>query len=309
MPARPHRRAYKEVRLQQLRSFCETARLGSFGSAAASLGVSQPTVWEQVHALEREFGVPLIESHRRGCRLTEAGRLLADLALPVVAGADSLKRSLLEQMGQVEEHFVLAAPQRILVEDLSEVIAAFRRRQPRVRLKLLERPTGRVAAAVEAREADLGVTTNKEPGISSPRLVCEPAYELDVLLLTPARHPLTRRRTVQVKDLARYPIVNAAEDFSRPAVAEQLRGLGAFDHPERNVEAVSSAVIRHCVAMGFGIGLVLGRPAAVPDRRIHEHVMRDMGRPGISLVWRKGVRPSPGARAFADLTKELLGSE
>src|SRR5262245_41075389 len=67
--------AYKEITLQQLRSFCETARLGSFKAAASSLGLAHPTIWQQVHALERELDAQLVEPHGRGCRLTEEGRL------------------------------------------------------------------------------------------------------------------------------------------------------------------------------------------------------------------------------------------
>jgi DNA-binding transcriptional LysR family regulator len=66
--------------LQQLRSLCETGRLGSFWAAAKALEVSHPTVWKQVHALERQFGLPLMATHRYGCQLTVAGRLLIAMA-------------------------------------------------------------------------------------------------------------------------------------------------------------------------------------------------------------------------------------
>jgi hypothetical protein len=59
MPRPKKESAYTEITLQQLRSFCETARLGSFTAAAASLGLAHPTVWQQVHAVEREFGEQL----------------------------------------------------------------------------------------------------------------------------------------------------------------------------------------------------------------------------------------------------------
>ena len=61
----PHPRAkarsYKEITLQQLRSFGETARLGSLAAAAKSLGLTHPTVREQVLSLERDFQVTLAE--------------------------------------------------------------------------------------------------------------------------------------------------------------------------------------------------------------------------------------------------------
>jgi len=55
--------------------FHVAAQEGSVASAAGRLGVTQPTVSEQVRALERALGVPLFERHPTGLRLTEAGRL------------------------------------------------------------------------------------------------------------------------------------------------------------------------------------------------------------------------------------------
>ncbi len=55
-------------------------------------GLSNPTVWKQVHALERELKAKLVVPYGRGCRLTDGGRELAKLAAPVVASLASLKR-------------------------------------------------------------------------------------------------------------------------------------------------------------------------------------------------------------------------
>ena len=92
MPSRPGR-AYKEITLQQLRSFCETVWLGGL-TAADSLGLARPTVWKQVHALEHHLGVQLVAPHTQGCESTEAGRLLANIASPLVTGIGSIKQAL-----------------------------------------------------------------------------------------------------------------------------------------------------------------------------------------------------------------------
>src|SRR5262245_4070071 len=128
------RRAYKDIQLQQLRSFCETARLGSLTAAAASLGLSQPTVCEQVHALERAIAAKLVQRHAHGCRPTEVGQLVARLASPLVAGMDLLKRNIDEAMSRVETRLTVATTQRILTEDLPEAIVAFEKANPNVRL-------------------------------------------------------------------------------------------------------------------------------------------------------------------------------
>src|SRR5262249_32872851 len=161
MPSRTLRHAYKEIQLKQLRGFCETARLGSLSAAAESLELTQPTVWEQVRALEREFSTKLVEPHGRGCRLTEDGRILAQLVAPLVEGIDSLKRSFSQARAKVETWVTLASTQRVLVEDMPEPIQEFERRYPRVRLRFVERRGDEVAAAIEAREADLGLSTER----------------------------------------------------------------------------------------------------------------------------------------------------
>ncbi|MCE9561780.1 MAG: LysR family transcriptional regulator [Planctomycetes bacterium] len=306
MPKQQARRAYKDVRLQQLRSFCETARLGSLAAAAAALEVSQPAVWEQVHALEREFGVRLVEPHGRGCRLTDLGRFLAEAADPLVVGIDSLKRTVQERSKAVEARLTVAAPQRILSDDLPEVVIAFTQAHPEVRLRLLERRTHEVGAAVESGEADLGLDAHAE-NAANPRLTCEPAYELDVLLLTPADHPLSRLRRVQPSHLRGYPLVNAPEDFSRPEIAEQLRKLGVFDAQPRRVEAATTAVVRRYVELGFGIGLVFGLPSKSQSLSLHEQSMsRYFGRGVVGLVRRRGVVLGAPAEAFAKTVRSVL---
>src|SRR5262245_41858395 len=211
MTARGIRHSYKEIQLQQLRSFCETARLGSMAAAAEALGLAQPTVWEQVHALERALNVTLVERHARGCRLTEVGQFVAALAAPLVQGMASFKRTVQEALGHAETRLTIATTQRILVEDLPEPILTFERHHPQAQLRLLELRVEQVPAAVESGQADLGLTTEQGTDRRSPWLLFEPAYELDLYLVTPKDHPLARRRRVRPRDLLGYPLVNSPQ--------------------------------------------------------------------------------------------------
>lgn len=308
MPRSLHARKYKEVTLQQLRSFCETARLGSLKAAALALQLARPTVWQQVHALERELGIPLIETHGRGSRLTDEGRLLAELAAPLVTGITSLKRNFQERRGQAHVRLTIALTQRTLVEDLPAAIAEFERRHPRVHLCFKEMGTEQVTAAVQLEQVDLGVTTDRGPTPASPWLEFEPAYDLDLFLVTPRNHPLARRRTVVPADLLPYPLLNAPHSMPDPMMNAALDKLGLFHTEPRRVEVSYTAAIRHYVAMGFGIGLVVGLPSRPMSRTLHERSMsRHFGRVTVNLVWRKGTQRNDGARLFADILKKTLG--
>jgi DNA-binding transcriptional LysR family regulator len=307
MPSRLSRHTYKEIRLQQLRSFCETARLGSLTAAANSLGLSQPTVCEQVHALERAVDAKLIERQAHGCRLTDAGRIVAELAAPLVTSMGGLERTIREALGRVQTTLTVAATQRILVEDLPSSISDFETRNPKVRLRFLELPVEQVATAVESGRADLGLTLRRSADLANHRLVFEPGYELDLIVVTPKDHPLARRRRLAPRDLLDYPLVNAPDSIPDPAVAGALENLGVFQTQPRQVEAYYTAVIRCFVEMGFGIGLVLGLPSRSPSRMLHERSLSGhLGRVTIHLVWRKGALTQGPARAFAETIKNRL---
>jgi LysR family transcriptional regulator, transcriptional activator of nhaA len=67
---------------------------GSVASAAQRLGVTQPTVSEQIKALERTLGVTLFERTPTGLRLTETGRLAFEHTLVMFRAGERLVESI-----------------------------------------------------------------------------------------------------------------------------------------------------------------------------------------------------------------------
>lgn len=298
LPERRHN--YKEIRLQQLRSFVETARLGSLTAAADALGVAQPTVWEQVHALEREFSAKLVEPYGRGCRLTEGGQLLLQLVHPLVAGFDSLKRQFQEVLDMVRAQVTVVTTPRLLVEDLPACVVEFEKKWPNVQLTFRELRDEDVTKEVESGSMELGLISSGLPKDSHPQLEFEICYEADTVLITPRNHPLARRKHVRPSDLRPYPLVNSSDSFNDPALPILLEKLGLFRNQPRRVEAFFTATIRRYVELGFGIGLISRSPLHKPYPNLHQRIMSQyFGRETVFLVWRKGALRSPSATAFA----------
>lgn len=66
--------------LTSLRLLIAAARDNNLSTAADRIGLTQSAASRRISALEAELGVPLLERHRRGVRLTDQGhRLLADV--------------------------------------------------------------------------------------------------------------------------------------------------------------------------------------------------------------------------------------
>jgi len=74
--------------------FHVTAAEGSIKAAAEQLGVTQPTVSEQLRLLERSLGVELFERSPAGLKLTFAGRVARQHAASMFAASDRLLASL-----------------------------------------------------------------------------------------------------------------------------------------------------------------------------------------------------------------------
>ncbi len=301
------RHAYKEITLPQIRCFCDAIRLGSFKAAAKSLGLSHPTVLSQVHALEHHLGAKLVETHARGCRPTADGRLLAVMVAPLVAGFNSLEHTFQEVRGKEVQRLIVATTPRILVDDLPECVVEFSKNWPNVHVRSEEMRMEEIPEAVEAGKVDLGLTTTSSPTPGNAWIAFEPAYELEVVLVTPKDHPLARQRTIRASDLAAYPLVNAPRESSTPPVSITLKMLNVFQAelpPGGSGQRGGHPALRRARLRRRSH---LRVPSHHADPKFHERSLsRELGRVKVHLVWRKGSLMMPHARAFADLVKAFL---
>src|SRR4051812_23981371 len=113
MPPRTRPLPYKELGASQLRSFREVCNHGSYAAAARRLRLTAPAVWEQTKALERLFGVPLIERFGNGVRPTPPGQHLLTLISPVLASFDSIGATLREHGGILPQKFSILTNLRV----------------------------------------------------------------------------------------------------------------------------------------------------------------------------------------------------
>jgi DNA-binding transcriptional LysR family regulator len=79
------------VRLEQLEYLMAVIEHGSLRRAGEQLHVSQSALSEAVSTLERELGVPLLERHRSGARVSREGRDLLPLVAEILSGVAQLK--------------------------------------------------------------------------------------------------------------------------------------------------------------------------------------------------------------------------
>lgn len=77
------------IQIRQLRYFVGAVQSGSLRAAATKVGVSQPALTRQIHQLEETLGVTLLVRKARGIQPTDAGWVLFEDALDILAGLRS----------------------------------------------------------------------------------------------------------------------------------------------------------------------------------------------------------------------------
>jgi DNA-binding transcriptional LysR family regulator len=303
---------YKELSFQQLRSFLAVRRLESYARAAEELGLATPTVWEQLHALERHYGLPLFE--RRGNRMlpTAVGERLFAMVRPLVAGLDSVKEVLHEESGALPECITVLSGPRILLEDMIEPMARFQKVHPSIRLRVLHTGGEDLDPLVERGEVDLALTLEPGPRVSpAPGVEHEHAYEMDYLLVAPPRHPLARRRRLRLQDIAQYPlIVGRPEAYARHRVEEVFYRVGLSKSLTIAVETSSDAFSLGCVQAGMGVAIIAGSPRGLLCRGLWVRSLRDwFGTARFTFVWKRGALLRPSVRQLADVIREHIAPE
>ena len=124
--------------LRRLSSFLAVVDEGSFTRAARLLGISQPSLSQQIRTLESELGGPLLERLPRGIRLTPAGRALLPEAQAAVRAAERAGNAARMALGLEAGELEVATLLSMAVGILPRAIASWIERHPGIGIRMRE---------------------------------------------------------------------------------------------------------------------------------------------------------------------------
>lgn len=283
---------------RQLTCFLAVARERSFSGAARKIHLSQPTLSEHVHELERELGAPLFVRRAKQVTLTEAGRIFEPRAAHVIAAADEARHAVLGLDGLVRGSLLIGAGTTPGVYVLPRVIAAFQARYPRVELSLRIANSRIIEEEVRADRLDVGVVGGHVLG---PGERCIAAGLLDELVLIVARkHPWARRGRIAARELARERLlIREPGSATRQVMERALQHAGIT--AGRTMELDHTEAIKQSVMAGLGVAFV--STCAVADelraRQLTTVAVRGLRiRRHFHVIHGEGRELSASARAF-----------
>jgi DNA-binding transcriptional LysR family regulator len=288
---------------QQIVGFHQVARQESFTKAAEATFRTQSALSQQVKALEEELGCRLIERiGKRKLRLTAAGERFFRFTRSVLASYEGLREELQELKGTPKGVLRLAAPFTTLYHLFPKVLREYPQHFPQVRLSILDRSQREVIELVRHGDIDFGLALES----AAPRdLAVRRWLEVEMVLITPRDHPLTRLPRVTVKEISRYPLILPPKD-QRSTGRQTIEGLFQKQGLDYQVVMESSNVELSSLYVELGLGIsfatmVRDLPLA-GQRSLAFLPMRHYVAPEfIAVILRKDKIVSTYMQAFLDL--------
>ncbi|MFE7590269.1 LysR family transcriptional regulator [Kitasatospora sp. NPDC057512] len=246
------------MQLQQLRYFLAVAETRHFTRAAEAAHVAQPSLSQQIRALERELGAELFHRTRGNIALTDAGDALLPLARRILADTESARLAVQETVQLRRGRVRLGAPPSLCTSLVPDVLRVFRDRYPGVALVVREGGSRDLVGWLAAGELDLALTITRPSGEQEPALAVTELLHEELVLVAAGR---PGRRKVRVTELKGRPLVMFREGYDvREATLAACRAAG-FE-PEFAVEGGEMDAVLGFVRAGIGPAVVPGMVAA-----------------------------------------------
>ncbi|WP_405111291.1 LysR family transcriptional regulator [Micromonospora sp. NBC_01405] len=294
-----------QMQLHQLRYFVAVAEVRHFTQAADVVGITQPSLSKQIHALEADLGAPLFERVRGNIALTAAGEVLLPLARRILADVETATREVQELVGLRRGRVRLGATPSLATALAPPVLRRFRDAHPAVDLRVEEGGSQNLVRDLLRGDLDLALIImpahGADPGLHTEEILRESLVvaSLDEVPGTSAAGEL------RVTDLRGQPLVMFREGYDlRDATLQACREAG-FE-PTLSVDGGEMDAVLSFVEAGLGVALV---PGIVVARRPAIRVTR-LAPPGvrrtIAVARRRDVVPTHAGRELRRILMDYV---
>ncbi|MEV6109554.1 LysR substrate-binding domain-containing protein [Streptomyces sp. NPDC051940] len=286
------------MQLHQLQYFVAVAETRHFTRAAERMHIAQPSLSQQIRALERELGAELFLRARGNISLTDAGEALLPLARRILADADTARLEV-QELAQLRRGRVrLGATPSVCTGLLPTVLRAFHDRYPGIQLLIEEGGSHDLVRMLARGALDLALVVLPLPAPAPALTTVELLKEDLVVISSPAAPAPGGRpgRSVSVADLRDEPLVMFRHGYDlRELTVAACRAEG-FE-PVFAVEGGEMDAVLGFVRAGLGVAVV---PRMVAERPGADLRITPLTRPGlrrtIALAHRSDVAPPRAAR-------------
>ncbi|CAN7499342.1 hydrogen peroxide-inducible genes activator [Phenylobacterium sp. LjRoot225] len=288
--------------LRQLQYLKLLAEQGSFGRAAESAHVTQPTLSAGIQELERTLGAPVVDRARSGVILTAVGEEALRRATVILNEAEELVEAAKNAGQPLTGRFRLGVIPTIAPFLLPVALPLLRERFPKLRMFLREDLTQRLIASLKAGQLDAALIALP---YDMSGLNWAHVSDDELFAAVPADHFLARQESATPEELEREGLILLEDGHCLREHALAACGLKppkAAD--EENFAATSLPTLVQMVGSGLGVTFLpamaveagLAKAAPVAVRRI------DAANPSREIVvaWRAGSNRGVEGKLLAE---------
>ncbi|CAM2858901.1 LysR substrate-binding domain-containing protein [Paenibacillus sediminis] len=178
-----------------------------FTKAAEKLGISQPTLSQQIRLLEEELGTPLFQRVGKKNYLTQAGQILLNHTYRVFNELEQAKAEINGLKGMQRGKLSIGCSGNHL---LTNSIISFHKEYPGIELSVIELATEETREGLLNNRLDLGVVFLP---LKDEQLESIPLYQEELVLVVSHEHELAAEKSIKLEFLKDIPVILLPKKF------------------------------------------------------------------------------------------------
>jgi DNA-binding transcriptional LysR family regulator len=262
---RPIDRFERRLKLHDVRVLMSAVEAGSMAKAAQRLGTSQPAVSRSIADLEHTLGVRLLERSAWGVAPTQYGEAIVRRGVAVF---DELRQGVkdIEFLADpTAGELRIGCPEPIASGPVMAVINRLTRRHPRIVFHVMTGNAPSTHRGLVERTIEVGIT-RVVGRLDEEVLRVETLFDDELVVAAGANNPLTRRRRIDLAELAHEKwAMPLRESFTMALAAEAFRARG-LEPPHATVVTPSQSLRNRLLVTGGFLTMIHGLALAVPNR-------------------------------------------
>ena len=256
---------HEPLEIRHLRYFLAVAEAGSFSRAANRLGISQPSVSQQIRDLETGLRVSLFQRRGKRILLTPRGLIFQEHARAILRQLENFLQELSSEPGQLRGALHLGVVPILNVPLVPHLMGLFSADHPGISLIVEEISSTEIETALEEGRMDVGLGFLTR---HSPNLRYECLCRDEFALIVSQKHPWSKRRIVSLSELHQQRLLQLPDSFVMRRMTDEIcrnhrvrprtvAEINAIETLLRSLAPLNAAVLMPKIALRGREGLKL----------------------------------------------------
>lgn len=238
--------------LHKLNIFLTIARMRNFTRAAEMLHMTQPTVSQQLAALEAAIGTPLLERDTRRLKLTPAGETLLPYAEKMIGLSAEALEATRAAAGLEETTLRLGAGHTLATYLLPDLLSSFWKSFPAYRVRITVGNTGELLNALVEDSIDLALVGSPA---QHPEVMTQPFRRDRLVVIVSPEDQWAGRDEIDASELLTRVFLTREPGSALHATLERFFSADALD-ADNVILLGETEAIKRSVEAGLGVALI-----------------------------------------------------